>query len=160
MIDYPLPALLRAAHPAFQSQSSDTGDRGQGLAPEAERRYQFDRFVGQFRSRVAFERERHFLRFHPAAVVGHFDPGEPAFGNAHIDPGRPRVDRIFDQFLERRGRPFDHFAGGNAVDERLGQAADLGHRSSLAVKGSHFEAKCPINGGFPHKILAFGCTLR
>ena len=36
---------------------------------------------------------------------------------------RAGVERIFDQFLQRARRPFDHLAGGDAIDEMLGQAA-------------------------------------
>ncbi len=49
---------------------------------------------------------------------------EPALAEPDRDVGRARVDRVFDQFLERRGRALDHFARGDAVDQGFGQAAD------------------------------------
>ena len=39
---------------------------------------------------------------------------------------RAGVERVLDQFLDRRRRPLDHFAGGDAVDEQGIEAAD-GH---------------------------------
>ena len=50
----------------------------------------------------------------------------PPAGQAHCDPRRSGVDRIFDQFLQRAGRALDHFAGGDAVDQLLRQAAYMG----------------------------------
>ena len=35
---------------------------------------------------------------------------------------RARVDRVFDQFLQRAGGSFDHFTGSDAIDQMLGQA--------------------------------------
>ena len=43
------------------------------------------------------------------------------------DPRSAGVDRVFDKLLERRRRPFDHLARSDAVDQILGQAADLRH---------------------------------
>ena len=62
-------------------------------------------------------------RRHAAAVVGHFDQVDAAAAQPHSDARRAGVDRVLDQFLERAGRPFDHFAGSDAIDEMLGQAA-------------------------------------
>ena len=83
--------------------------------------------VGQLRCGVAFQRQRDFIGPHAAAVIGHFDQVQPALREAHGDVGRAGIDRVLDQFLERGGRPFDHFARGDAIDEFLWQAANCGH---------------------------------
>jgi len=76
---------------------------------------------------VAFQRQRHLLGHHPATIVGHFYAAQPAFGQPHRDRARARINRVFDQFFQRRSGAFDHLAGGNAVNQRIGQAADDGH---------------------------------
>ena len=48
---------------------------------------------------------------------------DPALRQRDRDPRRAGVDRVFDQLLQRAGRSFHHFTGGDAVDEMLGQAA-------------------------------------
>ena len=49
------------------------------------------------------------------------------------------VDRVLDQLLDHRRRPLDHLAGGDAVGDGLGQAADRGHGPVLP--GAACEAK-------------------
>ena len=50
------------AHPAFDRQPRDAGDRRQRLAAKAEARDLVDRVVGQLRGGVPLEREAHFVR--------------------------------------------------------------------------------------------------
>ena len=40
-----------------------------------------------------------------------------AVAQRHIDARGAGVDGVFDQLLHRRGRPLDHLAGGDAVDQ-------------------------------------------
>ena len=54
---------------------------------------------------------------HPAAIVADLDPLEPALPQHHTDSRRARIDRVFNQFLQRAGGSFDHFTGSDAVDE-------------------------------------------
>ncbi len=54
----------------------------------------------------------------------------PAAVGEDVDPRRARVERVLDQFLHDARRPFDHFAGGDAVDDGFGQLAD-GHGRNL-----------------------------
>jgi hypothetical protein len=69
---------IRAAHPAFERQPRDAGDRGQRLAAKAQRRDRLDRVIGQLRGRVAFQRERHFGRRSCRTRHPHFDPSHAA----------------------------------------------------------------------------------
>jgi hypothetical protein len=166
VIDRPRPALVCRPHTAFERQPRHAGDRRQRLAAKAERDDLLDcpafsnqRF-GQLRGRMPLQGERDVAGRHTAAVVGHLDPGEPAVHDPYLDPRRSGVDRVLDQFLERRGRPLDHFACSNTVDERLGQAANVGHASTVAPKRLQFE---PI-GAKPyacrHKFLAIARASR
>ena len=46
-----------------------------------------------------------------------------------VDRARAGVERVLDQFLDGRGRPLDHFAGGDAIDEQGIEAANRHGRS-------------------------------
>jgi hypothetical protein len=61
----------------------------------------------------------------------------PAAIGEHVDPARAGVDRVLDQLLDHARRAFDHFAGGDAVDELFGKLAD-GHelRDRTRIRGS------------------------
>jgi hypothetical protein len=91
---------------------------------------------------VAFQRQRDLVRPHAAAIVGHFDQAQPAFGQAQ-PPAPPGIDGVLDQFLERAGRALHHLASGDAVDQRIGQApndAGAGHgETNLATNVPFFE---------------------
>ena len=130
IIDHAPPALC-PAHPAFQRQGCDTGDRGERLAPEAQSGDLFDGVVGQLRGGMPLQRQRQFGRAHPAAIVGHFDSRRAAFPQPHRNGLRAGVDGVLDQLLQCRSRTLDHLAGGDAVDQRFGQAADGRHRPPL-----------------------------
>ena len=64
------------------------------------------------RERRATTRAR-VLGRHPLAVV--FDPHETLPAQLDVDLNAPRagVDRVFEELLDDRGRPLDHFAGGD-----------------------------------------------
>jgi hypothetical protein len=109
---------------------------------------------------VTFERERHLLGRHAAAIVRHFDAREPALGDADRDARGARIDRVLDQLLERGGRALHYLTRGDAVDERLRQAADRGHQAMLPRRRDHFEAGCAKLSHYRHKILAFGKASR
>ena len=69
-----------------------------------------------------------------AAVIGHTDALDAALDQLNLYFGRPRVEAVFQQFLERCGRPLHHFTGGNLVDQQLGQDLDGGaHHPILAA---------------------------
>ena len=75
---------------------------------------------------MAIDRQRQIGMGHAAAVVGDADPAPAAAIGEDVDPARAGVDRILHQFLDHARRTFDHFAGGDAVDDLFGQLAD-GH---------------------------------
>ena len=58
----------------------------------------------------------------------------PAGFDRHLDRARPGVERVLDQFLDRRRRPLDHLARGDAVDdERIETANRHGGGTSSRV---------------------------
>ena len=148
VIDNLAPRLFGIARPALQREARHAGDRGQRLAAKAQRGDLLDRPIpdeafGQFRGRMAFERECHLVRPHPASVIAHFERAQPAFDQSDRYPRRTCVDRVLNQFLERRGGALDHLAGGDAIDERFGKAANSGHGGAgkLATKRHDFETR-------------------
>ena len=48
----------------------------------------------------------------------------PPACDGDIDPARAGVERVLDQFLDRRSGPLDHLAGGDPVDQQRIEAAD------------------------------------
>ncbi len=125
-----LPCAVGARRPRGDPHPADRADRRQRLAAEAERGDAQQVVVGQFRGAVPLDRQDQLFRGHPAAIVDNRDQGLAAVFQCDVDAPGAGVDRVFDQFLDRRGRPFDDFAGGDAVDEDRRQKTDR-HRSSL-----------------------------
>ena len=71
---------------------------------------------------LALERQRELVRSHAAPVVGDLDSRYAAAGQRYDDPCRARVDCILDELLQRAGRSFHHFTGGDSIDQLFGQA--------------------------------------
>jgi hypothetical protein len=63
------------------------------------------------------------------AIVGHQDTGQSTAVGLHLDPQRAGVEGVFDQFLDRAGRPLHHLAGGDAVDGFRRQTTDRHDRA-------------------------------
>ena len=61
---------------------------------------------------------------HPAPVVDDADQPSPAGLDRDLDGLRPGVERVLDQFLDRRRRPLDHLARGDAVDDKRIETAN------------------------------------
>ena len=81
--------------------------------------------VGDFRGRVALDAELEIGGVHADAVVADPDEVAPAGLDRDLDAARARVERVLDEFLHRRCRTLDHFAGGDAVDQQRIEAADV-----------------------------------
>ena len=143
VIDHAPPAFTGIAGSAFQRQPGNAGDGRQRFTAKAQGRDHLDMFVRQLGRGVAFQRQGHLRRVHPAAVVRHFDTGQPTLGQLDGDAGRTCVDGVFDQLLQRRSRAFDHFARSNAVDQGIGQAANCGHVLMPSVQLSEFRDGTP-----------------
>ena len=110
------------------------GDRGQRLAAEAEGRDRGQVAVGNFRRRVPLDAQSEIRFVHAAPVVDDADQPSPAGLDRDLDRLRPGVERVLDQFLDRRRRPLDHLARGDAVDDKRIETANRhGGRTSRAL---------------------------
>ncbi len=77
---------------------------------------------------MALHRQHQFLGGHAASIIGDVDTVDAAAVECHADAARACIERVLHQFFHRRGRPLDHLAGGDAVDDQLGQQPDGGHQ--------------------------------
>ena len=112
---------LGTCGPAFQRHFGHACNRGQSLPPETQSRDHFNIFIRQFRCRMAFKRQCHIRWRHAAPIIGDFDQINAACTQAHRYIARTRIDGVFHQFLQRAGRSFHHFTGGNPVDQIFGE---------------------------------------
>ena len=85
---------------------------------------------------MPFDAEREIARAHADAIVDHPDQPPAAGLHCDIDPSRSRVERVLDEFLHGGGRPFDHFARSDAVDQK-GVEATNRHPRTLAGRPSN-----------------------
>ena len=68
------------------------------------------------------------------AVVGDADAPDAAAFDVDVDLRRAGVERVLEQLLQRDGRTLDDLAGGDLVDEMVGQRADACHRVARGRK--------------------------
>ena len=87
---------------------------------------------------MAFQCKGHFIRAHPATVIGDFEAGQTAVNKRHCDSRSARINRVFNQLFEGCRRSFNHFASGNTVNERFRKATDLGHLSQASALRAQF----------------------
>ena len=76
---------------------------------------------------MAVEREFDVVGVDAAAVVADADEADAATCQLDFNRRRACVYAVFDDFFEGVGGAFDHFAGGDLVDEVVGQGGDSGH---------------------------------
>ena len=105
-------------------QTGGSADGGQGFAPETEGVDADEMVIGEFGGGVTQDGEGEFVGGHAESVIGDLDTVDAAAGNGDRDAGRAGVERVFNEFAGRRGRTFDDFAGGDAVDGAFGEQAD------------------------------------
>ena len=131
-LDLDPPRVRLARRARREREARHRRDRRQRLAAEAERRDRLEvRHRRDLRRRVARDRERQVLALDAGAVVGDADALDAAAGEIDVDLRRARVERVLEQLLQRRRRPLDHLAGGDLVDQQVGQRADRAGISAL-----------------------------
>ena len=128
------PGIFRPAHPAGQAHPRYRSNGWQGFAAKPHEADIEQIIIGQLGCRVAFNRKAKFIGRHTLAIVSHRQQGPPAVAQGHVYPRRPGIQGIFHQFLQRRGRAFNHLTGGNLVDQVLGQDAQ-GHEGKCSLYG-------------------------
>ena len=62
-----------------------------------------------------------------ATVIADANHARAAGLDFHGDRSGTRIEAVFHQFLDHRSRPFDHFAGGDLVDQVRRQGLNLRH---------------------------------
>jgi hypothetical protein len=90
--------------------------------------------AGDLAGGVALEGQRQLVLGDAAAVVGHPDAPHAALLELHLDGRRAGVHGVLEHFLEHRGGPLDDLAGGDLVDEVVGEEVD-GHGGFLDGRG-------------------------
>ena len=129
-----------APGPRVRISSRDTeAIEGKRLAAEAEGGDLHEVAVGNLRCRVPFDGKGEIGFVHAQPVVDDPDEPAPAGLDRDLDRFRASVERVLDQFLDRRRRPLDHLARGDAVD---GQGIETANRhggadlaSTIACRG-------------------------
>ena len=123
-----LPAVLLIGGARNQPQAGDGLDAGQRLATKAEAGDRLEIIeIADLAGRVGRDRQGKLLGRHAVAVVAHGQLLDPAGDDLHLDPVGTGIEGVFHQFLDHAGRPLDHLAGGDLVDQGLWQLTDLGH---------------------------------
>ena len=77
---------------------------------------------------MAFDTQSQIIRSHARAIVGDADQVSATARDYHLDLGGTGIQRVFDQFLDGRGRTLDHLARRDTVDQYGIQSSDA-HRS-------------------------------
>ncbi len=119
-----------------QGETADRGDRRQRFTPEAERGHRFEVVqIGDLAGGMARYRQRQLFRCDATAVVADADQAYTALFKIDINAAGTGVDRVLDQLLDHRRGTFDHFAGGDLVDEDLRQRPDRARMGSRRHAG-------------------------
>lgn len=109
-------AFVGVGAPRCDREARDGRDRGNRLAPEAERVDRLDvRDVADLRRRLTFEREEDVVFRHAAAIVLHGDEFAPALRDHDGDARRACVEGVLDEFLDDARGAFDDFARRDLV---------------------------------------------
>jgi len=107
-------------------QPTDRPKGRQGLAPKSETVDVQKVAAIDFGRGMARQGKGQIIRRDPVTVVRNTDQGLAPVGDCHLNPRGPRVQRVFNQFLDRGRGTFDHLTGGNPVDGRLIQLTNNG----------------------------------
>src|SRR5437660_10571540 len=73
------------------------------------------------------------LALDAGTVVGHANAFDAATTKIDIDLRCARIERIFEELLQRRRRAFDDLAGGDLIDQVIGQRADRHRQIASAL---------------------------
>jgi len=123
-IDDDLVSGVGLALARLDGQPSDGADGGECLAAETQRGDIEEVLVAELGGGVSLHGEGQVGRTHALAIVADANEGKPTGDSHHLDLPRAGVERVLHEFLHDAGGPFDHLAGGNAVDRLGAQLAD------------------------------------
>ncbi len=126
---------------AADGQLRDAADRRECLAAKPQRLNMKQRFIGgQLAGGVTGNGQRQLIGRHAAAVIADADQFGTAADDRYFNPCGAGVDAVFQQFFDNRGGPFDHFAGGDLVDQVGRQLSDDRSCRGAAIHTSNVNA--------------------
>ncbi len=106
----------------------DRRDARQRFAAETEARDAFEVVERRdLAGRMPRDGQRQLRFADTAAVVADLQQLGAAARELHADVMRAGVEAVFEQFLQGGGGPLDDFAGGDLVDQKIRQHANIGH---------------------------------
>ncbi len=109
-----------------QVQARDRSDTRQGLSPEPHGRHPLQVFKrSNLAGRMPLEAQRQFITAHTRTVIHYAYCPLAALLQFDFHPVCTRVQTVFHQFLDHRGRPLNHFAGGNLVNQVVWEWFDV-----------------------------------
>ena len=133
--DFDAPRMRPPIGARGERETRHGGDRCQRFTAKSKRRDRLeigDR--GDFRCRMPRDCERKVFAFDAGAVVGYAQALDAAASEVDINLRRARVKAVFEHLLQRGGRPLDDFAGGDLVDQQIGQRANRVHRHGRRLR--------------------------
>ena len=77
---------------------------------------------------MALKGQQGVVAVHAVAVVGDADQLAPAGFDLDADAVGAGIERVLQQFLDHRGRPVHHLAGGDLVGNLVRKNADAAHK--------------------------------
>lgn len=89
------------------------------------------------------ERKFDVVRMDTAAVVADVNQADAAAVQLDINRRCACIDTVFNDFFQGVGRAFDYFAGGDLVDEMVGQGGNAWHKVGFRCKNALFYNKTP-----------------
>ena len=112
----------------FQAHAGDGGNTGHSLTSKAEGGDgQQVVVVLELAGGVALKGQQGVVAHHSAAVIGDLDELAATGFDVHANAGGTCVERVFEQFLDHRGRAFHHLSGGDLVGDVFAENVDAAH---------------------------------
>ena len=124
--------------PRGDAEAAHRSDRRQRFAAKAEAGDALQVLQrGDLAGGVARHRQRQFVRRDAAPVVADADQAGAALLQVDVHPPGTGIQRVFDQLLDHRRRALDHLAGGDLVDQGVGERADLHSGAAIGAAVHH-----------------------
>ena len=160
-VDLDAPRVRRAGRARRERKARHRRDRRQRLAAKAERGDRIEIVDRrELRRRMPLYREQQVLALDARAVVRDAQAPDAAAFDIDVDLGGARVERVLEQLLQRRRGALDDLAGGDLVDEMVGQRSDSGHGREGQSAGTPMISSALRNGYAPEPAARRRIALR
>ena len=144
-VDFHPPAVFRLPAAGRDGQPGNGGDGRQRLAAETEITDVEQIGVRQLGRCMPLNRQFKIFPRHAFAVVGNRNQRLAAVHQRYFNRRRAGVNGVFNQFFDHRGGTLDHFAGGNLVNQGIGQDADS-HCSLFSLFADFLDQTDQVSG--------------